>query len=334
MKYSLLKKLKKGVLVVIASVFLINSGLSNGEVWAKEQDESYANATSWMGQIDGEKQLSEITIPGTHDSGTQYVPLGFVMRCQNTSISEQLNAGYRYLDLRVAINEDKNDGQSLIIVHNFAKCHTQHSYFGDYLTFSDVCESVYDFLDENTSETVVLNIKIEDDEHSISDIQKFIHQEIGENADKWYTDTEIPTLDEVRGKIVLCTRFDDEAGYDETGLLLQWSDQGDTTVVDMPYELFVTDEFRLWVQDRYSYDVDDKYDAVIDSLENCEADENTIFLNFVSTSGKGTVGHPKGYAKQLNKLLKEYELKADTSYGIIIVDFGDAELAQHIYETN
>ena len=59
-----------------------------------------------------------------------------------------------------------------------------------------------------------------------------------------------------------------------------------------------------------------------------------MFLNFVSTAGDGKIGHPKGYAKALNTLLMEYELKPETSYGVIIVDFGTADLARHIYYSN
>ena len=113
-----------------------------------------------------------------------------------------------------------------------------------------------------------------------------------------------------------------------------WSEQDNTTPADLPYDLYMIDDYRLWVQDRYKYSVEDKFDAVVDGLENCEADENTVFLNFLSTSGDGPVGHPYGYAKTLNGLLMEYPLKSNTSYGTVIVDFGDANLARHIYYSN
>ena len=80
--------------------------------------------------------------------------------------------------------------------------------------------------------------------------------------------------------------------------------------------------------------MEDKYEAVIDGLENCEADENTLFFNFVSTSGAGKIGHPQGYAKNLNQLFMDYDLKDNTNYGVIILDFGDENLARHIYYTN
>ena len=293
----------------------------------------YSNTATWMEGISDDTYLSEITIPGTHNSCARYVSLGYAMRCQNTGILEQLENGYRYLDLRVAV-EDTEAGSKVKLVHKNVDCHTEGKLFSEKLYFDDVCSDLYKFLQQNTSETVIVNIKIEDDEHSVSDIESLIVDEIRANSDYWYTDEVIPTLGDVRGRVVLATRYADEAATGITGLNMIWTEQSNKTPVDIPYELYVYDDFRVWVQDRYKYSVEDKYEAVVDGLENCEADENTLFLNFASTSGDGIVGHPLGYAKTLNKLLMDYELKEDTSYGVIIVDFGDANLARHIYYTN
>ena len=235
--------------------------------------------------------------------------------------------------MRVAIDDKQSDGK-LKLVHNFANCHKDGSLFSDYLYFDDVTKDLYTFLQQHPTETVIVNIKIEDDSHSISDIQKVLLPELKSNKDYWYYEDEIPALGEVRGRAVLATRYADEMGREITGLNMSWSEQDNKVPADIPYELYVFDNYRLWVQDRYKYSVEDKYDAVVDGLENCEADENTWFFNFTSTSGDGKIGHPRGYAKALNELLMEYNLKPETSYGVIIVDFGDKNLARHIYYTN
>ena len=326
-----------GIMIAIIGVFLIvlfvsddNEDTANFNI---DMDVEYSDTAEWMSFISGDTYLSQITIPGTHDSCATYVPLSYVMRCQNTDISEQLENGFRYLDLRVALDE-KEGGNRIKMVHNFANCHVSSNIFSDYLYFDDVCQEKYSFLQKHSTETIIVNIKIEDDKHPAADIQKLLMDEIKSNKDYWYTVDEIPTLDEARGRVVLCTRFSDNSQMSMMGLNMDWGAQDNNVPVDIPYELYVYDNFRVWVQDRYKYSVEDKYDAVVDGLENCEADENTLFLNFVSTSGDGVVGHPRGYAKTLNELLQEYELKASTSYGIIIVDFGDANLARHIYYTN
>lgn len=294
---------------------------------------AYADTSEWMSNLSDDKYLSEITIPGTHNSCARNVVLGYSMRCQSTDVSEQLENGYRYLDFRIALDE-KEQGKDIVMVHKFAKCHESGNIFSDYLYFDDVMADVYKFLQQHQNETVIVNVKIEDDIHSVAEIQSLLLEKIKSNKDYWYTDDEIPTLKEARGRVVLCTRFEDANGTQTTGLNMIWDEQDNTTPADIPYELYVTDGYRLWVQDRYKYSVEDKYEAIVDGLENCEADENTMFLNFVSTSGDGPIGHPNGYAKTLNGLLLEYELKSETSYGTVIVDFGDANLARHIYYSN
>ena len=325
-----------GVMIAVIVVILIELFVSDDNIAVDadlDMTVPYSDTANWMQYLSDDLYLSELTIPGTHDSCTENIALGFVMRCQDTSISEQLENGYRYLDLRVAVDEGE-DGDSIKLVHNFANCHTEGNLFSGYLHLQDVTADLYKFLQTHPKETVIVNIKIEDDDHSVSDIQKLLEDEIIPNKDYWYYDEDIPTLGEARGRIVLATRFKDEAGTGHTGLNMIWEDQDNRTVADIPYELYVNDSYRYWIQDRYNYDVKDKYDAVVDGLENCEADENTFFLNFVSTSGDGKIGHPKGYARTLNELLMEYDLKSKTSYGIIIVDFGDENLARKIYYTN
>lgn len=67
-----------------------------------------------MSSVDGNLKLNEINIPGTHDSATQYVKLALFSKCQCLNIKEQLDAGFRYLDIRLAVDNEK-----LKLVHGF-----------------------------------------------------------------------------------------------------------------------------------------------------------------------------------------------------------------------
>ena len=321
-------------IVVILVVVFVSDDDTASEI-SVDITKEYSDPAEWMSKLSDEKYLSEVTIPGTHNSAARNVALGYVMRCQNTSIAQQLENGYRYLDFRVALEDSTDGGEGKVkLVHNFASCHEDGGLFSDYLYFDDAVADVYTFLQHHQQEVVIINIKIEDDDHPIESIQKLILAQVKSNKDYWYTGDAIPTLEEARGRIVLATRFHDVGATGVTGLQMIWGEQDNNVPAEIPYELYVNDEFRLWVQDRYKYSVSDKYDAVVDGLENCEADENTLFYNFVSTSGEGFIGHPAGYAKALNGLLMEYNLKSSTSYGVIIVDFGTADLARHIYYSN
>lgn len=105
-------------------------------VQAKENSSS-----SWMESIAGDTKLSELSIPGTHDSATQYLSLSPIFQCQDTDIQTQLENVYRYLDIRLVL---KND--NLILKHNFDKCRKDKSLFSRPLTLDDVLEDVYSFL--------------------------------------------------------------------------------------------------------------------------------------------------------------------------------------------
>lgn len=71
--------------------------------------------SSWMASLPDQLPLHQISIPGTHDSGSYCKPklaidedeplpinIRYEAQCQSWSITDQLRAGIRYLDLRVA----------------------------------------------------------------------------------------------------------------------------------------------------------------------------------------------------------------------------------------
>lgn len=294
------------------------------------------SSTDWMETVPDETKLSNMSIPGTHDSCTQYVDMRYIFQCQDASVATQLIYGYRYLDMRLVL-EQKHDQQTLVLKHSIARCKTSNSPFAGTLTLDDVLRDVSAFLDAHPTETVILCMKAENSKDDVAEIQKVLYETIGKDPERWYLKNEIPTLGEVRGKIVLATRFDDKlpVGFKRCGLYFGWADQGDRTVLSDPTaNSVINDRETLCVQDRYNYDTDDKIDAIHTCLDNSRAAENTFFLNFTSTSGSGKVGHPKEYAKRINLDLYDYDWQAGTAYGVVIVDFAPKKIAEKIYQTN
>ncbi|KAG5271699.1 hypothetical protein AALO_G00182990 [Alosa alosa] len=57
----------------------------------------------WMKSIDNNKFISDITVPGTHD--TMALHWGSFVECQAWSLETQLKAGIRYLDLRTSLTQ-------------------------------------------------------------------------------------------------------------------------------------------------------------------------------------------------------------------------------------
>ena len=87
------------------------------------------------------------------------------------------------------------------------------------------------------------------------------------------------------------------------------------------------------MQDRFEYDSADKWNAFRAGMDN-GAGVKDISLNFLSTKGSQSYGHPYRYARVLNTRLLGTALPAGSFHGWIVVDFGSAPLASHIYRAN
>lgn len=321
------KKSKLGrVLLAILCVLLLAAALyCTGLLYPAGSDEGDSANADWMAQLDDQRPLSLINIPGTHDSGTRFIFPSYIFQDQNTSIARQLENGYRYLDVRVALNKA---GDNLVIVHNFGTCRTGAAIWSGALTYDSVVADTLAFLDAHPGETVIFCVKPERSGDDIGAVRALIEQKVAEAPERWFTDNRIPTLGEARGRIVLCRRY--QGGI---GLNFNWSEQKDPTVLDDPIAVESMDAFTLAVQDRFHYGVEDKWAAVQYTLRNTTATEQTFCLNFLSTA-QGTVPHPKKFAKELNALFLAEELVPGSRYGVILFDFADAALAQKVIETN
>ena len=78
----------KMLLALVMTLFML---LPQMNVMAKEGE-----SADWMAGVNGDVMLSAISIPGTHDTCTQYVSMGYIFQCQNASVAQQLLDGYRY----------------------------------------------------------------------------------------------------------------------------------------------------------------------------------------------------------------------------------------------
>lgn len=291
-----------------------------------------------MSYLPNQTPLSQITIPGTHDSATQNIFPSYFLKCQSSSIKAQLENGYRYLDMRLALYPQKSGRPTFHYIHAFGNCKLDSRLFGarDVL-IGHVLADIYKFLAMNPSETVIFCVKAENSSDNLEVFADTLINHIQKAPDLWYTENRIPTLGEVRGKIVLCSRFTKEEGF---GLTLNWSEQNNKEILSDPVE--VTDIYKtenssakLFMQDRYKYWPDDKVNAFKIMLEKNSTDFNSaenMRINFTSTSGGGSLSHPVAYAKKINKEI----LKTDIPYqsGIIVVDFATEEIAHHIWTAN
>ena len=283
-------------------------------------------SADWMSRLDGSLPLSEITLPGTHDSATQYVQLAWFSKCQSLSIGGQLEAGARYLDIRLGA-----DGDRLQLMHGFTKC--KSSAFGGALYLDEVLRQCYDFLDAHPTETVIFAVKQEHGDESVAVFQRLLDAYVQASPAHWLPTDTVPTLDEARGKLVLMRRYEDEAGLGAAaGIPLLWPNQNGHDDVSLNTAMTDNGSYRLWVQDRYEYDAEDKWNAFLTGMTHNGAEAGDIALHFLSTKGTAAYGHPYGFAKDLNARLGV--LPSPTLSGWIVLDYFSAPLAAQIYESN
>ena len=310
-------------LIIIAAGFLLISPMTIGydKVTIKGSD-------NWMSGLDGNLPINEIAIPGTHDSASDYVQLAFFSKCQSSSIKQQLLDGFRYLDIRLGIKNDK-----LIFYHGFCKCKTGWAPWAKDLELSDILADCYAFLSDHPTETIVFVVKMEQGD-DVKAFETALDSVIQKAPEKWYLSSKIPTLDECRGKLVLFRRYEDAAQLGETsGIQIFWQDQGSNADVSLNASEEDQINYTLLVQDRYKYSVKDKWDAFKSGLAAVSEKDALLRLSFLSTNGTPKYGHPYSYAGVLNKNLMAEDISI---YGKpwIIVDFSNASLAQKVYALN
>ena len=275
---------------------------------------------NWMKNIRDDMSLKDISIPGTHDSSTKHCQFSLFASCQKKSIAEQLSMGVRAFDIRV-------DGMTL--VHSFCKC--KESFFGKNLTLDKVMGDMLSFLSENPTETIVMLFKMDKGDDSGKCFSMLYENFIVNNPEKWYLENEIPTLVEVRGKIVLVRRT--EADYEKSGLdFTMMPDHGGMKETSSS-SFSPNGKDTVTVQDRYSLLRKIKWEkSVKPLLEKSEEHKSNLVLNYFSTAGIPVI--PRFNAKHVNKKFLLHTLQKGNHYGIMMFDFIDEKITEKVIKTN
>ncbi len=314
------KKLTLSVLIALCIVLVLALLGVFYPVNSSENDE-YAD---WMGTLSDNLYLSEINIPGSHDSAAEYIFPSYFLQTQDTGITEQLKMGVRYLDIRVELN---GNGE-LMMCHSFGDARSGQFAWNSKLTLATVLKQVQDFLFVHPTETVLLCIKAENSDDDISEIEEAVHALT--TGSLYYTENRMPQLGEVRGKAVILRRYEDVLEYeDEAGIDAIWEDQGNTEIADVPY----VQDGSILVQDRYKYSASDKWEAITETMEADTSDTSYFTINFFSIS-YGKLPCPRKFAKKLNTRFIEYSLTKGEHYGILVFDFVNSDITSQVIRSN
>jgi 1-phosphatidylinositol phosphodiesterase len=205
--------------------------------------------TDWMSWLPSGASLSELSIPGTHDTGA-YKAGGDIVLTQSMDLPEQLKSGIRAWDIRLGKDSDGR----LKVYHGISK---QGQDFEN-----EVLATASGFLDAHPTEVILMRIKHETgpsegfDTLVKSGLDKYsrVYRGIVNN----------PALRDIRGKIVVLQQF-----TSSTRLGIPWS------------SLAVQDDYYV----RTNWDLANKWRAVKGQLDAAQSGPwSTTYVNFLSGS--------------------------------------------------
>ncbi|HDR7618080.1 hypothetical protein COL71_28835 [Bacillus mycoides] len=243
---------------------------SNDKGYSHDSSIGYSNP-NWMNKMPGTLKISELSIPGTHNSMSRYggglYPDDYI-KTQTMDVNTQLNSGIRYLDIRL-----RKESNALLKAYHGSV--NQNAIFS-----SDILDKITAFLRTNPGETIFMRVKNEcngpgtgkcTDASTTKTWAQIFEDNYYNNASYsnyfWKGASNNPTLNEVKGKIVVMSDF-----------------PTDGKRFGIPYN-------TLNKQDQF--DVDDsadamyaKWTAVGNHLKAANAsDKQSIYLNYLSGNG-------------------------------------------------
>ena len=309
----------------------------------------------WMKLLTDDKRLDQLTIPGTHDSGTW--DSSNYDQCQHLTIEEQLYLGVRYFDIRV------DTGSQLDIVHAGNKT----SY-----TLGQVASIFRDFLTgksgpDGTQEIVVMQLKVDSGDDDATTGERILHKlELHCGAKALYRTPlglsgTIETLGDLRGKLVLLRRFeheeDDNSGtpvkyFVPQSVYARW-EQATPATFDASPEKFEwcdpgTGEIEYRNRHGLSFRIQDNYETTKEIKWNivCGVLDDTVhhrllphswYLNFTSTAPGDDPETMAGYVNPRVEEWLDAAVNRENSlprYGTILMDFPTLNMIRRLMQKN
>jgi 1-phosphatidylinositol phosphodiesterase len=274
-------------------------------------------SNNWMTSLPDNSSISALSIPGTHDSGARFEPINGTAKCQNLTIAEQLEAGIRFLDIRCRH------------IDNAFAIH--HGSVYQNLNFNDVLLACNAFLSNHPGEVIVMSVKEEYDASGNNrTFEQTFDSYVQQYANIWSLGATVPTLGQVRGRIVLLRRFG--AGSTPKGIdATSWGDNTTFTISNA--------NATLRIQDQYVVpDNNVKWNNINTLLtEASTQSNNTLYVNFTSGYKSLIFSIPSitTVSASINPSITTYFTNhTHGRYGIIAMDFAESTRSSLILNTN
>lgn len=281
--------------------------------------------------------ISEVNIPGTHDSCTAFCTMSNMARCQELTIKEQLERGIRLFDIRL-----NKSGKEFYLVHSLADCFSD-SDNKNKLTFGEVLSQFEDFLKENPDEILVVSVKQDRGIMNRWFFPAFYSKYIKGNESKWCLANENQLLSDCRGKMVLMRRCkifpwwgkDKKCGLDFS----HWKDQDGkkkTKHKSVILQGGIKDaELVALVQDRYGLAPCLKWSkCALPFLESSVPNKAVFYVHFLSTAHREKGKTLFETAEKVNSEFMKYEIKKEVPSGWMLFDFPSEELVDKVINSN
>lgn len=256
---------------------------------------------NWMQDIDGNRLVCKMSIPGTHDAAANTgIPW---VKTQDWDIKTQLENGIRFLDIRLV--HDKGV---------IKLCHASSIFSTTFV--KDVLHTTAEFLQEHPSETVLMTIKRDHDldhDHGVKYWQALMKVLNEDELAKKYMAGDFQggyRMKDLRGKMLVISR--DGWYTTQSGKVSSWPDNRNFTSSIVSNDGSST---PLIVEDHYKASATDKIKYVTNNLlEANKAFSETNspykwFITFTSYTGPNGIAMPRFTTTyvdpDINKKLKE-----------------------------
>ncbi len=204
------KKLTAAICLAFSFLMLLNSFTL--PVTADEG--AFSSLADWQGDLDPDTPITEVNIPGTHDSAMFGIGSGLFEGAgfahnQDLTFAQQLAIGVRFIDGRFLYLDKGN----LDDTENIFCCHDDYIPVmnGKKITLKDLLNELNKFLDKHPTEFIFLPYKCESeedmDETSLNNLlNRIFYEYASENSDRYMIVRQgdrVPTVGEAKGHIIL-----------------------------------------------------------------------------------------------------------------------------------
>lgn len=247
--------MNKAILYILLITFSSTTLAHWDSAYFRRANDGFTNKAKWMNKLRDDVMLSEIAMPGTHDSAAYKNYVDSVVT-QALNFDQQLEYGVRVFDIRVRHTSDR-----------FALHHG--NVFLDVM-FGDFMNSVDRFLTKNPSEVVLFRLKQEmtPNSNNTRSMAETLEHYISLHQDKYLNLKSVNhRLGDARGKFAILS---ENYEFHHFGL---------------PY-----DSSGFSIQDKYklstNWDLYSKWEAVKEHLDLASKGRaTTLYMNYLSGSG-------------------------------------------------